>query len=228
MAARSDAAVLLACSDRRFTPTSDCARCAGCWNVGAASVATPIRRERLRKLRTRSRSARWIPATEVPLLAPVLGIGPESGYQPADAERPQAVRPDRQRGARLSAGLRARTDRRLVLVEDMHWFDEDTVEVVQSLLDADLGGRLLVVMTAGRQLPPPTGRAEIFDLTPLSDAEADELILALHPEDERRCTGGAVQHRCDGIPLYIEEVVAKLKDSPLTSSPIRRGARHPV
>ena len=48
-------------------------------------------------------------------------------------------------------------------------------------------------------------------MKPLSDAEADKLILALHPglePDARR----AVQERCDGIPLYIEEVVAKLKE----------------
>ena len=27
----------------------------------------------------------------------------------------------------------------LVLVEDMHWFDEDTIEIVQALLSEDLG-----------------------------------------------------------------------------------------
>ena len=53
----------------------------------------------------------------------------------------------------------------------------------------------------------------MFDLKPLSDAEADKLILALDPgmePDARR----AVQERCDGIPLFIEEVVAKLKEQP--------------
>jgi len=93
----------------------------------------------------------------------------------------------------------------------MHWFDEDTVEVVEALLREELG-RLLVVITA-RQLPSLPGKTQLFEVKPLSDAESDTLIRTLHPQirpDARR----AVQQRCDGIPLYIEEVVAKLKELP--------------
>ena len=50
-------------------------------------------------------------------------------------------------------------------------------------------------------------------MAPLTDQETDELIVALYPElgtDARR----AVSARCDGLPLFIEEVVAKLKEQP--------------
>ncbi len=64
---------------------------------------------------------------------------------------------------------------------------------------------------------PKTARAQVFDLKPLSDDEADQLIVALHPEvraDEKR----AIRQRCVGLPLYIEEVVAKLKELPSDES----------
>ncbi|MEA2770667.1 MAG: hypothetical protein QOD93_3629, partial [Acetobacteraceae bacterium] len=162
--------------------------------------------ERLRELHTEVEKCAMDPEEVVPLLAPVLGIGPESGYQPATAN---AGRLYEQIASAVKDYLLAclGTGPALVLVEDIHWFDEDTVEVVQALLRED-SGRLLVIIT-GRQVPPLTG-TQLFDLKALSDAEADELIFALLPQ----MTPGArraMQERCDGIPLYIEEVVAKLK-----------------
>jgi class 3 adenylate cyclase/tetratricopeptide (TPR) repeat protein len=162
--------------------------------------------ERLRELRAEVEKCTMNPDEVVPLLAPVLGIGPESGYQPATAN---AGRLYEQIVSAVKDYLLAclGTGPAVVLVEDIHWFDEDTVEVVQALLRED-SGRLLVIIT-GRQVPPLTG-VQLFDLKALSDAEADELIFALLPQmtpSARR----AMQERCDGIPLYIEEVVAKLK-----------------
>lgn len=162
--------------------------------------------ERLDKLRAEVEKCSMDADEVVPLLAPVLGIGPESGYQPATAN---AGRLHGQIVTTVKDYLLANLGNRpgLVLVEDIHWFDQDTVEVVQALLRED-SGRLLVVVT-GRQLPPLTG-AELFDLKPLSDAEADSLIVDLFPQ-MTPTSRKAVRERCDGIPLYIEEVVAKLK-----------------
>jgi class 3 adenylate cyclase len=166
--------------------------------------------DRIRRLEAEVRKRSLDPAAVVPLLAPVLGIGPEGGYEPVGAGGGKLYE-------QIAEGIHSYllaclgTGPGLVLVEDMQWFDEDTNEVVQALLRED-SGRLLVVMT-GRQLPSLPGRTEVFELKPLSDAEADKLILALHPEmkpDARK----AVRERCDGIPLYIDEVVAKLKEQP--------------
>jgi class 3 adenylate cyclase len=149
----------------------------------------------------------------IPLLAPVLGIPPQAGYQPVEAEGRKLF--EFICGA-VHDYLRAcvRDASALVLVEDMHWFDQDTVEVVQSLLGSDLGGHVLIVMTS-RQLVPlaDDARAEVFDLKPLSDVDSEHLITALHPGVTSK-EKDAVLRRCDGIPLYIEELVAKLKDAP--------------
>jgi class 3 adenylate cyclase len=169
--------------------------------------------ERLASLREEVRRRSLEPEAVIPLLAPILGVGPEAGYQPVEAE-------GRKLFAQISAAvhdyLRAcvRGVPALVLVEDMHWFDEDTIDAVRSLLTSDLGGHVLIVMTSRTAIPLPDGATtEVFELKPLGDDDVSSLISALYPDvttDQKM----AVRRRCDGVPLYIEEVVAKLKEHP--------------
>jgi class 3 adenylate cyclase/tetratricopeptide (TPR) repeat protein len=165
-------------------------------------------KERLRLLEAELAAVGMDPAAAVPLLAPVVGVGPEHGYRPAEVE-----------GRKLYGLIGATVlhyvlacigdQAGLVVAEDMHWFDSSTVELLNSLL-AGSDGRLLVVMT-GRE--GDWVRTEwpvtLFDLAPLSDEESDELIKALDPtvtEVQRN----AVLSRCDGVPFYIEHVVSEL------------------
>ncbi|MDT5115538.1 MAG: hypothetical protein QOE30_1277 [Mycobacterium sp.] len=170
--------------------------------------------ERLRKLQDEVVQCALDPEVVVPLLAPVLGIGPESGYESASAK-----------GLKLYGRIAVAIHDYLlaclgpgpavVLVDDIHWFDEDTVEVVKTLLGEE-SGRLMVVIT-GRKLPPVPDNTAVFELTPLNDEDTDKLVLALHP-DLKSEARSEVHKRCDGIPLYIEEVVAKLREQPLDTS----------
>jgi class 3 adenylate cyclase/tetratricopeptide (TPR) repeat protein len=167
--------------------------------------------ERLRKLQDEVTQRALDPSAVLPLLAPVLGIGPESGYESVTAKGLKlygriAVAIHDYLRACLGPGPS------LILVDDVHWFDEDTVEVVQTLL-REAGGSLMVVIT-GRKLPPLPDTTAVFELTSLNDADADTLVRALDPDltSEAR---SEVRKRCDGIPLYIEEVVAKLKEQQL-------------
>jgi tetratricopeptide (TPR) repeat protein len=173
--------------------------------------------ERLAHLRREVEERSLDPATTVPLLAPVLGIGPETGYKPVPAEGRKLY--EQITGAVHEYLMACSRDApSLILVEDMHWFDEDTFDLACSLVSADLGGHVLVLMTNRAPMSlPGTARAQVFELEPLSDDEADQLITALHPgvrADEQR----AIRQRCVGIPLYIEEVVAKLKEQPSDAS----------
>jgi class 3 adenylate cyclase/predicted ATPase len=169
--------------------------------------------ERLRHLRREVEERSLDPDVMVPLLAPVLGIAPETGYQPVPAEGRKLYEQITEAvGKYLMACTRDAPS--LILVEDMHWFDEDTYEVVCSLLSEDLGRHVLIVMTnRNRMSLLANARAQILELEPLTDDEADQLITSLHPDvrpDEKR----AIRQRCVGLPLYIEEVVAKLKAQP--------------
>jgi class 3 adenylate cyclase len=169
------------------------------------------RGERLRLLEREIRASGLDPEVSIPLLAPVLGIGAEGGYEPVAAEGQKlygmvsaAV------VAYLSSCLGATPA--LLVAEDAHWFDPSTMEVLGSLL-ATAGGGLMVVVT-GRPSDwlPADWSATVFDLGPLTAAETDELMAALQPglsaKDRAKVAG-----RCDGVPFYIEEVLAGLNDT---------------
>ena len=164
--------------------------------------------ERLQLLELELRSCAMDPVTTVPLIAPVLGISPEHGYHPAAVE------------GRTLYDLIGETVRRyvlaclhnqpgLVIAEDVHWFDPSTMELLNSILAA-ADGHLMVVVTGreGDWLKPdwPT---KVFALEPLTDELSEALIEALDPtvSDAQRA---AVRERCDGVPFYIEHVVAGL------------------
>jgi hypothetical protein len=145
----------------------------------------------------------------IPLLAPVLGIGPEAGY---DAVHVNGRKLYEQIAVAVHEYLLACVGdaAALVVAEDMHWFDEDTVEVVTSLLGENLG-RLMIVMTGREQSMLPSGAGvKAFQLRPLTDDQADELIVSLYP-DINAADRTVVRHRSDGVPLFIEEIVAKVE-----------------
>jgi class 3 adenylate cyclase/tetratricopeptide (TPR) repeat protein len=161
--------------------------------------------ERLRLLDVEVCACGLDPYGTVPLLAPVLGIDPEAGYERVAAEGrklyeliAQAVQTYLLACVGEGAGL--------VVAEDVHWFDPSTVEVLGALLSSG-EGRLLVVITVRPNGWLPAGWPHtVFDLAPLTDAQTDALITALDPAltaDER----AAVAARCDGVPFYVEQVV---------------------
>jgi class 3 adenylate cyclase len=177
---------------------------------GIERAAPPA--ERLRLLAAEVAAHSLDPGVVLSLLAPVLGISAQTGYQRAEAEGRMLYHQiiDAVHNYLISC---VGDGPALVLAEDMHWFDEDTREVVQSLLGAG-SGSMLVVMTGREQASMPlSANAEVFALKPLDERETDELIGALHPEVSADARD-AVRRRCDGVPLYIEEVVAKLTQQP--------------
>ena len=169
--------------------------------------------ERLRLLEAELMARERDMASTVPLLAPVLNIAPEHGYEPAAAEGRklyqligQAVQDYLLACVGESPGM--------VVVEDAHWFDPSTIERVGSLLDA-AEGRLLVVVT-GRPGPwlPAHWPVTVIDLDPLTEDETDTLIAALDPNLSEQARA-AVAVRCDGVPFYLdlEQVVGGLTET---------------
>jgi class 3 adenylate cyclase/tetratricopeptide (TPR) repeat protein len=164
--------------------------------------------ERLRLLESELHSCAMDPTSTVPLLAPVVGIGPEHGYRPAAVEGRTLYE---WIGATVHGYVLSCLHNQpgLIIAEDVHWFDPSTMELLNSLLAA-ADGRLLMVLT-GREGDwlrndwQPT----LFDLAPLTDEQSDALITALDPSvtDAQRA---AIRGRCDGMPFYIEHVVAGL------------------
>ncbi len=97
----------------------------------------------------------------------------------------------------------------LAVVEDLHWADPSTLEVVEELLGAIPDGRVLFVATFRPTLRPPwepLGHASHLPLGPCTPVEAQELVAyaaraPLAPE-----VAAAVVERSDGVPLFLEEL----------------------
>ncbi|MFY9921909.1 MAG: adenylate/guanylate cyclase domain-containing protein [Mycobacterium sp.] len=175
---------------------------------GIGRLAAPA--ERLRLLEAEVVAQSLDSVRMVPLLAPVLGISADAGYTPVRAE-----------GRRLYELITTAVEEYLLaclggvagllVAEDVHWFDQSTLEVLARMFDAGKG-RLLMVITgqAGAWLPP-CWPVKVFDLEPLTEEQTDTLITALDPrlspEDH-----AAVRDRGDGIPFYIEQIVRTVSD----------------
>ena len=181
--------------------------------AGITRLTEPVRR--LQLLEAEVRNLDLNPDTEIPLLAPILGLDASLGYEPPRAE-------GRKLQELIAAALKnylltALGNRPgLLLAEDAHWFDQSTLDLLGAMLTAT-NGRFLAVIT-GRDGSWLSNEwpAKVFDLSPLTDEQTDQLVLALDPRvAPDQCA--AVRRRCGGVPFYIEQVVNGLESSTETN-----------
>jgi class 3 adenylate cyclase/predicted ATPase len=147
------------------------------------------------------------------LLAAVLDLGVPPGSPPLGS-------PGRQRADTLEvlAGVlrsEARRTALVVAIEDVHWIDPSTVELLGALLSGDRDVPLLLLMTARPGFTPPwgvNGGLELLALDRLAPPEARELITQVAPdlsaEDVDR-----LADETDGVPLFAEEMTRAVLES---------------
>ena len=113
----------------------------------------------------------------------------------------------------------AREQAAVVLLEDVHWADEASLDVVDHLLDAVQGPLLVVAsarptITERRSSWRDDGRATWMELAPLGAAETGTLLGALLPDGELSAALADMVHRAaQGNPYYLEELARMLVDS---------------
>ena len=105
----------------------------------------------------------------------------------------------------------------VVLVEDVHWADDQLLELLERLVE-DVQGPLLLISTARPELLDTRpgwssrGTAELIELEALSADDAvrllDELLAGELPEDLRQ----VVVARAEGNPFFVEELLSTLID----------------
>ena len=105
----------------------------------------------------------------------------------------------------------------LLLLEDLHWSDPETLDAVESLADSAGDERLLLVVTARPGLSPTAD--DLLHRLGARGALTAHTVGALHRADLQRmaeaCLGGAVSpalvellaERSGGLPLLVEELV---------------------
>ena len=147
----------------------------------------------------------------LPLFAQLLAIPPEAGFAPP------ALSPNEARAATIAAlteWLRLLAAKRplLLLLEDAHWIDATTLELLSRLVDSAGDVPLLVVITARPTFVSPwSGRAEIstIGLDRLNKRSCEGLVreIAGSASLETR-TVEEIISRSDGNPLFVEELSA--------------------
>jgi len=106
----------------------------------------------------------------------------------------------------------------MLVLEDLHWADPDTLDVLSYLADAASSVPVVVVVTAQDEPDPPQRlldlalacQADVIPLTRLGPRDVREMVescLSAAPPDE--LVRFAVEH-ADGLPLLVEELLTGL------------------
>src|SRR5271165_219874 len=176
---------------------------------GGADVA-PERR--LADLETSLSQVKLDPTEYVPLLAPLVDI-------PLPPERASALAPEELRRRQMAAILAwltagARTQAIVLAVEDLHWADPTTLDVLRGIAERGALAPLLVVATTRPEFRPPWGMRShhgTITLAPLDRAQIRQMVgeLAQRHALSREVVED-VAARTGGVPLFVEEVTRLL------------------
>ena len=153
------------------------------------------------------------PALSVPLVAPLLELPVPADYPPPPAS------PDERRRkliATLAAWIMggARAQPIVLHVDDVHWADPSSLDLLRAVAEQGAAEPLLVLTTSRPefQAPWPVGRHHtVVTLTPLDPGEVREMVgevAARHVLNRQSVE--ALITRTGGVPLFVEEVTRLL------------------
>ncbi|HKE91878.1 MAG TPA: adenylate/guanylate cyclase domain-containing protein, partial [Gemmatimonadales bacterium] len=170
--------------------------------------------EKLGKLEQALGRAGFSPAEMVPLFADFLSIPLGASYAPLD------LHPDVQRRKTLAAlaawNLRLGALQPLImLMEDLHWCDPSSLELVERLVQQSPTAQVLLICTARPEFQNPWGaRSNLtaMTLSRLTRRQAREMVAALGLTLPATAMD-AIVARGDGVPLYLEELTKAALES---------------
>jgi len=160
-------------------------------------------------------------AETLPLLAALLGIPSDGRYEPLDlSPELQKARTLRALAEQLFLGAAAQPV--LFLVEDAHWIDPTTHELLDTVIERIGRARVLLAVTARPEFQHPwTAHAHVatLALTRLGRGDCSAMIARMTgesklPEEIAR----AILANADGVPLFVEELTRSVLESGLLSS----------
>jgi class 3 adenylate cyclase/tetratricopeptide (TPR) repeat protein len=152
------------------------------------------------------------PAEYAPLLAPLVDI-------PLPAERAMNLPPEELRRRQLEAFVAwalagARSQAVAIAVEDLHWADPTSLDLMAALAQRGAQAPLLIIATARPAFPAPwslRAHHSVVSLTPLDRAQVRQMvgeIASRHALSQEVVEG--VGERTGGVPLFVEEVTRLL------------------
>ncbi|HYX23129.1 MAG TPA: AAA family ATPase, partial [Thermoanaerobaculia bacterium] len=150
-----------------------------------------------------------LPADDLPILALLLSLPPPEGTV-APPLSPDALR-QRTLETVLNLLLQATAEQPVILVvEDLHWLDPSSLELIGALLEVMGGASLLVILTFRLDFALPWGHRASWLQLHLSRLPDDDSLKLI---DQVPGGGGlppAVKQqivaKSDGVPLFVEEL----------------------
>ncbi len=155
---------------------------------------------------------------EIPLLASMLGLQITDRFPPLDLSPPRQKERTLETLVSLVLAM-AEKGPVIFFIEDLHWVDPSTLELLAMLVGQAPTTRLLILLTLRPDMALPwAGRAYAsqISLDRLTNEEIEELILErtegrpLPPEVLRQLID-----KTDGVPLFVEELTRMVLDSGL-------------
>jgi class 3 adenylate cyclase/tetratricopeptide (TPR) repeat protein len=150
------------------------------------------------------------------LLADLLSLPTDGRYPPLD------LTPAQRKTATISAlidhliGLSA-AEPVLLVLEDAHWIDPTTQELLTRLIDSIESARVLVIITARPEFASPwAGRGHVASLalTRLGKTQCAEIVAGIAAAQS--ITADLVEEilaKTDGVPLFVEELTRTVAES---------------
>jgi class 3 adenylate cyclase/tetratricopeptide (TPR) repeat protein len=154
-------------------------------------------------------------ATDLPLLFELFGVSdPEQELAQLEPEVRQRRLP-----ALLTRAIEARSrhEAAVLVIEDLHWIDGASAAFLETLVEAVVGTRTVLVTTFRPEYEAAWTSSELhalLSLEPLdSDAAGDLLTELLGNDTSIARLSGLIENRTGGNPFFIEEVVQALRDA---------------
>jgi predicted ATPase len=174
--------------------------------------------DKLRKLEAALAPYAWPLPDTVPLLAALLSL-PLPEHYPSLTLTPQRQR--QQTLEALLAWLFAEATRHPVLfiVEDLHWIDPSTLELLTLLITQEPTARILTVLTCRPEFHPPwplRAHVTLLTLSRLAHPQAAQMMRRM--TGDRTLPMEIVQQivaKTDGVPLFVEELTKTVLESGL-------------
>ena len=180
-------------------------------HIAAADSAA----ERIEKLRAAFPRRVASDAAALPLLAELLSI-------PADGLAPLSLMPAQRKAATIALLVDeivrlGDTEPALLVLEDAHWVDATTLELMTQLADSIGSARLLAVVTARPDFTAPwqtRPHSTLLTLSRLGRADCARLVAGVAASQDLSAeTVAAILDKTDGIPLFAEELTRSMVES---------------
>jgi class 3 adenylate cyclase len=145
--------------------------------------------------------------TALPLLAPLLGLDTDERWSRPEVDA-LALRQETLRALVAWLAHAAASTPTLVLVEDLHWADPTTVELLGLLATEGVPGTMILITNRDALDAPWGASVRDIELAPLTEEEAAGLVAALTDGDDgldaSQCE--LIVERGAGVPLFLQEL----------------------